>query len=195
MVTFKPQRLPGPWAAGFALDLHTIKSSPYADECGNPQFETLRTEVGELLYRLKYCSDAAAIMPLVETAERFIRDWGIRFSAVVSVPATKRYRKIQPVARLAAEVARRFHVPVTRNAVRKVRETPELKTVTDRSERMRLLDGAFETNVDAVSGRSLLLIDDLYRSGATLRAVTQSLVDAGAKTVYAFAFTRTRTKS
>src|SRR5256885_1779162 len=131
MVTFKPQRLPGPWAAGYALDLHTIHSIPYVDEYGNPQFETVRTEVGELLYRLKYRSEAAAIRPLVDTAETFIRDLGIAFSAIVPVPATKPYRKIQPVIRLASELAPRFHVPVTRNAVHRVTETAELKNVTD----------------------------------------------------------------
>jgi len=44
-----------------------------------------------------------------------------------------------------------------------------------------------------VEGRNILLFDDLYQSGATLNAITQSLKDKGkAKEVYALTLTITR---
>ncbi|MDL1958237.1 MAG: hypothetical protein LWX01_00875 [Deltaproteobacteria bacterium] len=46
-----------------------------------------------------------------------------------------------------------------------------------------------------VAGRNVLLIDDLYRSGATLNAVTVALKDKGkAKEVYVLTLTMTRRK-
>jgi len=44
-----------------------------------------------------------------------------------------------------------------------------------------------------VDGKSVLLVDDLYRSGATLTAAAQAITNqGGAKTVYVLAITRTR---
>ncbi len=48
---------------------------------------------------------------------------------------------------------------------------------------------------DRVQGRSVLLFDDLFRSGATMNAITSSLYDQGtARDVYALTLTRTRSK-
>jgi hypothetical protein len=56
-----PRKIDGPWADGRVLDLHSTGSEFFGyDEYGHEQFDTRRTEVGELLYRLKYRSDASA---------------------------------------------------------------------------------------------------------------------------------------
>jgi len=70
-----------------------------------------------------------------------------------------------------------------------------LKNVFDYNERHELLDGAFEVNGPVVSGVRVLLVDDLYRSGATAEVVAKALVDAGASEVYFLAMTKTRTRS
>lgn len=59
----------------------------------------------------------------------------------------------------------------------------------------KLLDGAFAFDRKVVEGRRLLLVDDLYRSGATAAVVAQRLIDAGAPAVYFLAITETRTKA
>jgi competence protein ComFC len=77
--------------------------------------------------------------------------------------------------------------------VRKVRETSQLKDVFDFDERARMLDGVFQVDSGLVAGKTLLVFDDLYRSGATLNAVTSVLYDqGGAKNVLALTLTRTR---
>jgi predicted amidophosphoribosyltransferase len=81
-----------------------------------------------------------------------------------------------------------------KSAIRKAKQIPELKNVYDAEERKRLLRGAFDANAQAVNGQQILLIDDLYRSGATMSAITETLLASGASKVYAFAFTQTRTK-
>lgn len=43
-----------------------------------------------------------------------------------------------------------------------------------------MLDGAFEAARDSVKGKGVLLLDDLYRSGATANAVTLALIAGGA---------------
>lgn len=195
MTNYNARKLTGPWKSGYVLDLHTISSILIGyNEFGHAQFDTTYSQIGGLLNRLKYHSDRSALSELIEAAASFLRNWNIEFTAVVPVPPTNVYRKFQPVLALATEIASTFKVPLLRNSVRKTKELPELKNVYDVNERKRLLDGAFEANAGPIRGQDILLVDDLYRSGATMKAVAQALLSAGAAEVYAFAFTQTRIK-
>lgn len=195
MVKFQARKLKGPWKAGYALDLHTISSVWIGhNEYGHPEFDTTYSEVGGLMHRLKYRSDKSALPELVEAAVSFIRSWGIDFSAIVPVPPTKVYRTYQPVVALSGEIANIFKVPMIKSAIRKTKENPELKNVYDPAERKRLLTGSFEGNRNGINGQRILLVDDLYRSGATMNEITEVLLASGASEVYAFAFTQTRSK-
>ena len=54
MVDINPIQLTGPWDEGFAPDFHTVGSQYLGDDAyGFPQFETTRTPIGELLYKLQ----------------------------------------------------------------------------------------------------------------------------------------------
>ena len=99
----------GPMAA--VLDLHSIGSEFLGhDEFGREQFETRRTEVGELLYRLKYRSYASSLDEIGAVAEKFIRSWRVTFHVIVPAPPT-RARRVQPLYQIAGELAKRFCVP------------------------------------------------------------------------------------
>lgn len=113
---------------------------------------------------------------------------------MVAVPPSRR-RPFQPVREIAKALGATLSTPVLTNAVTKARETPELKDVFDFGERQRLLANAFSVNAKVIAGRRLLLIDDLYRSGATAAVVAGELAAAGAATVYFLAMTKTRTRS
>ena len=196
MVKFNPRKIYGSWSDGYVLDLHSTGSTYIGDnEFGHPQFETHRTEMGELLFRLKYRSDETAVNELVETASSFIRKWAVKPSIIVTVPATKAYRKLQPVARLADGLGDRLKIPVAHDAIRKQKQFAELKNVYDAEERRRLLEGAFDINSSRVKGHRVLLVDDLYRSGATMNAIGDALQRSGAIAVFAFAFTQTRSRA
>lgn len=72
------------------------------------------------------------------------------------------------------------------------RNREQLKNVYGFDERRRLLEGAFVVSRSIVEGERILLLDDLYRSGATLNAAAESLAEAGAAAVFALALTKTR---
>jgi hypothetical protein len=85
MVKYKPRKIYGCWAEGYVLDIHSTGSTLLGhNEFGHPQFETHRTEIGELLFRLKCRSDANAVKELVDAAEPFIRQWGIGITVGMS---------------------------------------------------------------------------------------------------------------
>jgi len=81
------------------------------------------------------------------------------------------------------------------DAIRKQKQFAELKNVYDGEERRKLLEGAFVVNPSRVKGHRVLLIDDLYRSGATMNAIADVLISSGAIVVFAFAFTQTRSRA
>ena len=53
----------------------------------------------------------------------------------------------------------------------------------------------FDTANYDISGKNVLLLDDLYRSGATLTVATEVLLEAGAKSVVVLTLTKTRSKT
>ncbi len=89
-------------------------------------------------------------------------------------------------------MGQRLSIPVA-NAVHKALETPELKNVKDRMERLKMLQGAHTVTRVLVEGQKVLLLDDLYQSGATMNAVAGALyAQGGASDVYALALTQAR---
>ena len=191
MTNINPRKIEGPWSDGRVLDLHSSGSEFLGyDEFGHEQFDTHRTDVGELLYRLKYQSDASAVGEIGAVAEKFIRAWRIQFDVIVPAPPT-RTRRIQPLHQIAEELGRRFALPVVK-AVSKNASGAELKNLREYHERHTVLQGALSVNARNVMGKRVLLIDDLIRSGATLGAVATALREAGAEVIFAFALTKTR---
>lgn len=185
-----PRAIPGRWREGYVLDVHTTSSTYVGDDAfGHPMFETLRSPAGEMLYRLKYSNDAAAVEPLCAALVRFIRKWKPGIDLLVPVPPSRKRPK-QPVLILANAVATAMGLAVAPQAVNPMAGLPEIKDVHGYDSRMKLLKGAFK--VTGVKGRRVLLLDDLYRSGATMNAVAGALYDGGAEDVVALAVTQTR---
>ena len=140
MVNFTPRLIIGQWRKGYALDWQTI-SSQFAgyDEFGHPRFDTTRSEVGELLYRLKYRRDSGAVTDIVETAIKFLGKWNPPCDVIVPVPPST-HRPVQPVPVLSKAISERLNVPLA-DCVTRSRDIPELKNVSDLDERLQLLEG------------------------------------------------------
>ncbi len=194
MAAINPRRIPGNWRQGYVLDFHTLSSEFLGyDEYGRPQFETKRTEIGELLYRLKYKSDRSACASLVEAAAQFLESRRLALDYVLPVPPSKP-RVFQPVLEIAKGVGTQLGIAYRDDLIHKVKETPQLKNVFDFNERSKLLESAYTIQQPLLlNGKTVLLFDDLYRSGATMNAIADALYIQGqVANVYAFALTKTR---
>ncbi len=99
-----PRAVHGAWDDGRTLDLH-VRSSEFLgyNEYGHPQFESTRTELGELLYRLKYRGDQSAIAPLAQATGDFVRGWNLGIDVIVPAPPSKG-RAVQPLFQIADAV-------------------------------------------------------------------------------------------
>lgn len=107
--------------------------------------------------------------------------------AVVPVPlhpARLAERGFNQSGLLARRVARRLGAPLWPSALTRVRDTPRQATLT-REARMANVENAFVAREpEHVAGRSVLLVDDVWTTGATLEACARVLLEAGARAVF-----------
>ena len=182
----------GNWAKGIAFDLHTLSSEYLGqDENGHDQFDTKRSKMGEFVYQLKYKHDTSVVPKIVD----LILTIGnlASFDAFVAIPPTNKKRAHQPVSLIATELGRRVNVPVFLDALEK-KGGHQLKKIEDPEKRFEeLLKTMYLSKKHDLTDKKVLLIDDLFRSGATLKVATQIVLEeAKAQRVCVLTMTKTR---
>ena len=188
IVETTPQRLTGPWIEGYVLDRHVISSVPIGYYGPHMQFDTTRSALGEVVFQLKNRSGSAA--DVIDTASAFAARWRGQVDGIV-VPPPSILRRVQPAQVIAAGVATSLGVLVLEDAVIKALRTPAMKN-TAPPDRANLLAQAIERGPASVQGRHVLIVDDLWQTGATVRRVAAILIAGGAASVRVLVMTRTR---
>lgn len=134
---------------------------------------------------------------------RHLADWLIGASrqwidwhdvdAIVPVPLhprKKRHREFNQAEFLTGALEREFHVPVLAGNLRRIKDTVT-QTALDAEERAKNLRAAFSLRRPAaVTGKRLVLVDDVFTTGATMDSCARVLVGAGARRVMALAVAR-----
>lgn len=151
--------------------------------------------VRDCIHHLKYHRQMYYLPHLAEwlaTAARRWVNWA-NYDAIVPVPlhpVKEREREFNQAALLASELGRTFARPVLTRCVRRVKATGT-QTRLDAAARRANLRGAFAVRQpEAVAGRRLVLVDDVFTTGATLDACARVLVQAGAADVLALTLAR-----
>ena len=133
-------------------------------------------------------TDAAAVF-LQRRVRVFQRG---QLAALIPVPPSKP-RRLQPIEVLADRLGDKTGLLVRFRYLLKVKETPPLCSLDDPQSRRAQLRGAFRVLERSLAGKRVLLFDDVYRSGETLREATRVLYNEGkVKAVYVLVLTKTR---
>ncbi len=116
-----------------------------------------------------------------------------RLDLLVPIPLHRkklRERGFNQAELIAKVVAKHLQVRLTKGNLKRTKATIT-QTSLDRKERRRNLRGAFTVkNRGEFQGKDVLLVDDVYTTGITIKEAAKALKEAGVKRVYVFALAR-----
>ena len=132
---------------------------------------------------------------LVRTLKERIASMGDAFDLIVPLPVTEkrlRARGFNQSYIVSEEISRITDKPIDYRTLRKIRETRDQYTLS-KGERAKNLVRAFalEGAGRGVSGKRVLLVDDLYTTGNTANEASKTLSRAKTKGILFFALART----
>lgn len=180
------KKIQGTWDEGYVLDRHIVHSDYLGeDERGNPRYNTIRSEAGEALYQLKYnknlTNDEAhkyALLLAKSIRDNIIPRFNDKIQLIIPVPPSESRSK-QPVQELANMLHTLTGFLVSNDIITRIapkeNERP-LKDIKDYNEKIEALKGKISLNDTIKDGcQNVLVIDDLFDSGATMNAVCNKL--------------------
>lgn len=184
LITPYPMKLPDKDFIGYFLD--------YNSKFDGKQW--IRTEIGELVYQFKFQNKQELIPVLLGRIINFLSAYPEfqRCEVILPVPPTVKEKVYDPVTLLAQKLSERLGLPCISDAVEKTKAIFPMKDMETLSQKEANIKGAFlVTNPKVIFGKRILILDDLYDSGATLRELTKVLKSSGAKEIFVLVLTKT----
>lgn len=187
-----------PWCAGCNLPFdHDRGAGALCASCIEtpPRHSGVRAAVAygavarTLALRLKYGGRTADARTAARLMQRHVP---ADADLVVPVPLHWRrlwWRGYNQAGLIAGHIARDTGIPLAVTLLRRPRATPVLRARSPR-ERRKAVRGAFAVCGDTARGRRIVLVDDVYTSGATTDACVAALLRAGAARVTILAWAR-----
>ncbi|MEG3180519.1 ComF family protein [Sphingomonas sp. LT1P40] len=190
-----------PWCAGCNLPFEFDRGpDALCGEClaSPPKHDGVRAAVAygpaarAMVLRLKYGGRTAHAATAARLMARLMPD-GAHLLIPVPLHRWRIWgRGYNQAALIARELSRLSGVPADLESLRRVKATPVLRGLGARG-RAKAVAGAFALAPDAkerIKGQSVVLVDDVYTSGATTDACVRILKRAGAATVTILCWTR-----
>ncbi len=143
----------------------------------------------ELIHRLKYGKKVHLSRPLGHITVRhlggFLDETGVEVIVPVPLhPKRLRERGFNQAILLADFLSRNWHIPISRNNLRRVRWT-EPQVNLSPEDRVKNVRGAFAAKEPLLfENRKIVLVDDVYTTGSTVSECARVLKRAGADKVY-----------
>jgi len=188
--------------------------SPLCPNCGRPQASGIvcpdcrrrQTEIDGIrspfrfdevirkaIHQLKYRNLKAISPCLAELLADYLRSNPLPGEALVCVPLHPRRlreRGYNQSGLLARELGGLIDLPVIENCLIRVKQAQPQVRAVDVEERRRNVADAFVCRDDKVSGKQIVLIDDVCTSGATLESCAAALKSKGAVSVWGLTLAR-----
>jgi len=146
----------------------------------------------EMIHQLKYHHLKVLAKPMAELLEEFLTSVPLPCDIITPVPSHPdrvRSRGYNQAALLAYELGHRCSLPVFDKGLVRVKNTSSQVSL-GLTDRWSNVEGAFRCRDHVFEDRSVLLIDDVCTTGATLNSCAKALKAAGAATVCGLTLSR-----
>mgnify|MGYP000845359802 FL=1 len=190
-----------------------IIQDPVCPQCGNPQpkaelcpscrhthppyaglrsWAAYREPLRHAIHQLKYAGDMGIAESFGNSLLSVLEKQNWNIECIVPVPLNP-HRQVErgynQSMLLALPLATALRLPLRPQALLRKRDTLS-QTKLSAQERKQNLLGAFQAQAKYIRNQTVLLIDDVTTTGATLWACAQALLEAGAKSVYGLTLAR-----
>lgn len=186
---------------------------PWCERCGQPEphfgpcrlcvewpeaLKSVRSavwlveEAQQAVHALKYLglSRIADDLALVMAPQRPPTDETAALIPIPLAPKRLRSRGYNQSELLARTLARKWRIPVVSDLLLRTRETPTQTALTPGT-RLANVAGAFGLRIGRMPMKSaIVLVDDVFTTGATLAEAARALQQGGATTIHAVTFAR-----
>ncbi len=173
-----------PWAGPETICRKCVKRTPPFQ--GLRSYGLFKGQLREAIHRLKYQNDIglgeALAVPMIDMVAKL----GWQFDVVTAVPLSPQRLKERGYNQsnlLARPIAFAYNKPFKPQAIQRVRETHS-QVGLSAVERLNNVQGAFQARGKDVTNQSILIIDDVATTGATMNACAQALLESGARSIY-----------
>ncbi len=150
-------------------------------------------ELKDAIWQLKYKKRREIAEPLgTMLAQKFLLT---KYAAepnnccIIAIPLhenRERERGFNQAKCIAESFVQKTSIPIAYNVLLKTKETAPQVHTRDRKERQKNLEGAFSVNpkaFEACRDKTIILVDDVATTGATLFHASSALAEAGAKNI------------
>ena len=173
----KPLTLAGNFDLGYALGKYSEKK---------------RTELGKLIYYFKYKKNRKAGEILVDLSYQFIKQSYPILDIIVPVPPAVASTHFFVNRFFSKSLAEKLQKPLENKLIHRIRFVPEQKIFRNlKDEKENVRDSFKLTEPQKVKNKTLLLIDDIYDTGATVNEISHLLKSAFAHQVFVFTIAKT----
>ncbi len=153
--------------------------------------------MGDAVTSFKYSHNLFAGRFIATESVRFLYDEILKFSPDLIIPVPLHFlkyliRSFSPTAYIASLLSDILKIPVRYDVLRKIRYT-RAQVGLDREQRLKNLKDSFDVSpkkMSLIEGKNILLVDDVYTTGATASLCAGLLKKSGAGSVTLFVLAR-----
>ena len=175
-----------------------------ANETNNPKFKALfqykdkiiRKAIWEIKYRNnrkiaeKFCRPFYEF--IIEELSDEIAFENFNNPLLIPIPSGKEtikkrgFNQCELLVKILTELDNNQNFQSETKAIFKIKETIHQSETKNKSKRLKNLEGCFSADPQKVRGKCIILIDDVITTGATMKEVSKTLKEAGARKVIGF---------